>query len=72
MVLRIVLADAGLTQRELAQWSGLSPKHISRLATGQAPFTAESALAIERATTLPAEVLLAVQLFAELRAARGE
>lgn len=72
MVLRIVLTEAGLTQRTLALWSGLSPQHISRLATGQAPFTATSALAIERATGLPAEVLLAVQLFADLRAARGE
>lgn len=69
-VLRVALSGAGLSQRAASHAAGLSEKHMSGLINGRAPFTVDSALRIERITGLRAEVLLAVQMFAQLRQAR--
>jgi HTH-type transcriptional regulator/antitoxin HigA len=50
--------SAGLTQVELAQRLGFSPKHINRLIAGQEPVTPETALKLEAVFGLPAHVWL--------------
>ena len=52
---------AGLTQAELAQRIGFSPKHVNRLLAGLEPVTPETALKLEAVFALPARVWLALE-----------
>ena len=54
--LRDVLADHGMTQSELAARTDLSLKHVNQIIHGAAPITAETALAFEQATEVPAAI----------------
>lgn len=51
----------GLTQAELAQRIGFSPKHVNRLLAGLEPVTPETALKLEAVFGLPARVWLALE-----------
>lgn len=51
----------GLTQAELAQRIGFSPKHVNRLLAGLEPVTPETALKLEAVFGLPAHVWLALE-----------
>lgn len=51
-----VLEEAGMTQAELAQRTGLSTKHINQIIKGLAPITTETALLFERATGVRARI----------------
>lgn len=52
---------AGLTQAELAQRLGFSPKHVNRLLGGQEPVTPDTALKLEAVFGLPARVWLGLE-----------
>lgn len=52
---------AGLTQAELAQRLGFSPKHVNRLLAGQEPVTPDTALKLEAVFGLPARVWLGLE-----------
>jgi HTH-type transcriptional regulator/antitoxin HigA len=51
-----VLEQRGMTQTELARRTGLSIKHINQIVNGSAPISPETALVLERATSVPARV----------------
>jgi HTH-type transcriptional regulator/antitoxin HigA len=44
------LEQTGMSQKELATRTGLTPKHINRIVKGKAAFSAKTALKLERAT----------------------
>lgn len=45
-ILRDLLADAGRTQRDLAEYLGFSEKHVSQIFTGRAGLTLPNLFAI--------------------------
>lgn len=47
------LTAIGLSQADMARRSGLSPKHVSQLISGEASLSAETALRLERVTGVP-------------------
>lgn len=63
---------AGLTQAELAQRLGFSPKHVNRLLAGLEPVTPETALKLEAVFGLPARVWLALEARYREHLARAE
>jgi HTH-type transcriptional regulator / antitoxin HigA len=52
--LRELLEEQGLSQRDLARRTGLSPKHVNRLLQGLVPLSADAAVRLERVTGTPA------------------
>lgn len=54
--LRELLAERGLTQRELARRAALSPKHVNRLLQGLVPLSVDVAQRLERVTGTPARI----------------
>jgi HTH-type transcriptional regulator / antitoxin HigA len=52
--LRELLEEQGLSQRDLARRTGLSPKHVNRLLRGLVPLSADVAVRLERVTGTPA------------------
>jgi HTH-type transcriptional regulator / antitoxin HigA len=52
--LRELLEERGLSQRDLAQRAGLSPKRVNRLLQGLVPLSADVAVRLERVTGTPA------------------
>ncbi len=52
--LRETLDALEMSQQKLAQRTGLSPKHINQIIQGQSALTHETAIALERATGVPA------------------
>lgn len=59
--LRATLTKLGMTQAELAERTGLSLKHINQVVQGVAPLTHETALLLERATSVPARTWNALE-----------
>jgi len=49
-ILRELLEEQGLTQRDLARRTGLSPKHVNRLVEGVVPLSADVAPRLEHVT----------------------
>lgn len=49
-ILRELLEERGLTQRDLARRTGLSPKHVNRLIQGVVPLSADIAQRLEHVT----------------------
>lgn len=60
-LLREVLEVRGISQSELSRRTGLSPKHISRIATGQAAVTTTTALLFEEVLGVEAERWMEVE-----------
>jgi HTH-type transcriptional regulator / antitoxin HigA len=54
--LRELLEERGLSQRDLARRTGLSPKHVNRLLQGLVPLSADVAVRLERVTGTPARI----------------
>lgn len=54
--LRETLEAQGMPQAELARRTELSTKHVNQIIQGQAPISPETALALERATRVPARI----------------
>ena len=54
--LRELLDEKGLTQRDLARRTGLSPKHINRLLQGLVPLSPDVAQRLEHVTGTPARI----------------
>jgi HTH-type transcriptional regulator / antitoxin HigA len=54
--LRELLEEKGLTQRDLARRSGLSPKHVNRLLQGVVPLSPDVAQRLEQVTGTPARL----------------
>jgi HTH-type transcriptional regulator/antitoxin HigA len=52
--LRRVLADVGMSQRDLARRAGLTPKHVNQLMAGTVPLSADVAERLHRVTGVPA------------------
>jgi HTH-type transcriptional regulator/antitoxin HigA len=52
--LRDRIAELSVTQADLAARTGLSTKHVNQIMQGLAPITPETALALERVTSIPA------------------
>jgi HTH-type transcriptional regulator/antitoxin HigA len=52
--LQELLEERGMSQRDLARRSGLSPKHINRLLHGLVPLSPDVAVRLERVTGTPA------------------
>lgn len=52
--LRYRLAELSLSQADLAARTGLSTKHVNQIMQGRAPITLDTAVALERVTSLPA------------------
>lgn len=59
-LLREELAARGLSQAELAGRTGLSAKHVNQVVQGVAALSADTALLVERAIGLSAELLIAI------------
>lgn len=55
-ILLELLEERGLTQRDLARRSGLSPKHVNRLLQGVVPLSPEVAQRLEYVTGTPARL----------------
>ena len=56
LTLQETLEELGMTQRELASRSGLSPKTINRIVKGDDPITPETANKLELVTGVPASL----------------
>src|ERR1700733_246437 len=52
--LQELLEEQGMSQRELARRTGLSPKHVNKLLHGLVPLSADVAVRLERVTGTPA------------------
>jgi HTH-type transcriptional regulator/antitoxin HigA len=52
--LQELLEERGMSQRELARRTGLSPKHVNKLLQGLVPLSAEVAMRLERVTGVTA------------------
>jgi HTH-type transcriptional regulator / antitoxin HigA len=52
--LQELLEERGMSQRELARRTGLSPKHVNKLMHGLVPLSADVAVRLERVTGAPA------------------
>ena len=71
--LREALDALGLTQRQLADRTGLSVKHTNQIIQGQAPITHETAIALERVTGVPARFWNALEAdYQDFRARSAE
>lgn len=57
-VLAVELELRGMTQRELAKRTGLTPKHIISILKGKSVITPETAIRLERALGMPVEYWL--------------
>ena len=68
--LEVLLSQRGWTQRVLAAVIGIEETGISKLITNKRPITAEIALALENAFSMPAEQFLGIQKDYELANAR--
>lgn len=64
------LDEHGWSQAELARRAGLTPKHVSEIISGKNPVTPETALKLERALGLKAEIWLRLQSSWDLFQAR--
>jgi HTH-type transcriptional regulator/antitoxin HigA len=51
-----LLEERGMSQRELARRTGLSPKHVNKLLHGLVPLSADVAVRLERVTGTPARL----------------
>jgi len=60
-LIREYLAAKEMTQADLARHSGLTPKHISRIVTGQSGVGTHAAVAIAHALRIDAGVLMRAQ-----------
>lgn len=69
VLIRQELDARGLSQAELAARTGLSPKHVNQVIQGVAPLSTETALLIERALGISADLLTEIE--AGYQAARG-
>jgi HTH-type transcriptional regulator/antitoxin HigA len=49
-----LLEERGMSQRDLARRTGLSPKHVNKLLHGLVPLSADVAVRLERVTRVPA------------------
>ncbi len=56
-----VLEFKGMTQKELAERLGISPKHVNHIMDGSAPITPDMAVLLERATGLSARIINALE-----------
>jgi HTH-type transcriptional regulator / antitoxin HigA len=70
--LRATLTSLGMTQSQLAERTGLSLKHINQIVQGNAPITAETALLLERATSVPARMWNSLEATYREQVARRE
>ncbi len=52
--LRELMEERGMSQRDLARRTGLSPKHVNKLLQGLVPLSADVAMRLERVTGTPA------------------
>jgi HTH-type transcriptional regulator/antitoxin HigA len=59
--LRELLEERGMSQRDLARRSGLSPKHVNKLLQGLVPLSADVAVRLERVTGTPARLWNALE-----------
>lgn len=64
-LLRDVLAQLGLRQVDLCRRTGLSTKHVCKIAQGTASISAQTALLFERATGVPASTWMRAQAVSE-------
>lgn len=69
-LLRDVLAQLGLRQVDLCKRTGLSAKHVCKIAGGTASITTQTALLFERATDVPASTWMRAQAVSEERLLR--
>ena len=60
-VLAEKLAELGMSQREFATRTGLTPKHINRIIRGHAGYRAATAIRFERVTGMSATLWLQLQ-----------
>src|SRR5437867_513129 len=68
-----VLEERGMTQAELSRRTGLSTKHINQIVAGDASISPETALKLERVTSVPARLWTQLEaLFQEQRSRRLE
>ena len=49
-----LLEERGMSQRDLARRTGLSPKHVNKLLHGLVPLSADVVVRLERVTRVPA------------------
>jgi len=61
LLLRETLTKRSMSQAELARASGLTPKHISRIVTGQSGIGTDAAVALEQALGIPARRWIRMQ-----------
>lgn len=54
-ILLEILQDRGMSQTQLAEWTGIKRKAINQIIKGIAPITPETALQLERAFGVPAK-----------------
>ena len=54
--LQETIDSLGMDQRKLATRTGLSPKHINQIVQGVAPISHETAIRLERVTSVPARM----------------
>lgn len=59
--LQELLEERGMSQRELARRTGLSPKHVNKLLHGLVPLSADVAVRLERVTGTPARLWNALE-----------
>ena len=69
-VIKDELEARGITQRQLADVTGISYSVINEVLNGKRPVTTKTALLFEAALGLPAESLMRLQLKYELHTAR--
>ena len=70
-LIRLLIQGRGLTQEQLAERTGLSEKHVSRLTSGQSALSVRSAQLLGEALGVPPEVLILGQ-YLERRDAEEE
>ena len=68
--LQETLDELGMTQKELAVRTGLTPKTINWIVKGKHPISRETAIGLERATGVPAHVWNALEMHYRERLAR--
>jgi plasmid maintenance system antidote protein VapI len=71
-LLRATLDRLQMTQKKLAEDTGLSPKHINAIAQDKTGITGRTAILLEGATAVPAEEWFKARATDELEAARAE
>ena len=60
-ILAEALAERGMTQKDLAEETGLSPKHINRIVRGHSGFSASTAMRLEDVLGIKASFWMAAQ-----------